>query len=176
MKIREELPWASYRGGYNRIQYDVRPLIRRLQDEGTTDEFWSEVWNELYHQGDVGEATYAIIPFLVDSLRHSDRIDSQLVAFAVYVELDRRREGNPDVPAELASEYLAAVAALPQILATHADQEWDEYLVMFHAAAVAVRHGQYSLARAYLELTPDEAEDFLVRFFGADGGSIAPPN
>jgi hypothetical protein len=43
--------------------YHAVPIIRRLQSEGATDEFWQHVWAELYHQGDVGEATYALVPY-----------------------------------------------------------------------------------------------------------------
>lgn len=50
-------------GGY-RLPYDPRPALDRL---ATVDvaAAWAELWQELYHQGDVGEASYAAVPELV---------------------------------------------------------------------------------------------------------------
>jgi hypothetical protein len=56
--------WATYSGGY-KSPYNVVPLIYRLSDKGTSGDFWEVVWNELHHQGDVGEASYAFVPYLV---------------------------------------------------------------------------------------------------------------
>ena len=36
----------------------------QLQRAGISGQFWEVVWDELHHQGDVGEATYALIPYL----------------------------------------------------------------------------------------------------------------
>jgi len=47
--------WATYSGGY-RSPYNLVPLIHRLRNEGASRGFWEVVWNELHHQGDVGEA------------------------------------------------------------------------------------------------------------------------
>jgi hypothetical protein len=58
--------WANYHGGYNRALYNVVPLIHRLNSEGTSESFWEIVWDEFHHQGDVGEASYALVPYLAD--------------------------------------------------------------------------------------------------------------
>jgi hypothetical protein len=58
--------WKTYRGGYNRETFDSISLIRELQRSGFTESFWEKVWEDLHHQGDVGEASYAIIPYLVE--------------------------------------------------------------------------------------------------------------
>ena len=55
--------WPSLRGGY-RLPFDPRPALRRIAI-GDAEEAWKELWNELHHQGDVGEASYAAVPALV---------------------------------------------------------------------------------------------------------------
>lgn len=48
--------WLDLTGGY-RMSFDPRPLIKRLETDTDTTGVWQELWNELHHQGDVGEAS-----------------------------------------------------------------------------------------------------------------------
>jgi hypothetical protein len=56
--------WRSYKGGYQ-APYDASPGLRRLLADGPDEELWEEFWNELHHQGDVNQASYAAVPWLV---------------------------------------------------------------------------------------------------------------
>ena len=56
--------WNNLTGGY-RIQFDPRPLLAKLESGRDTATNWHELWDELHHQGDVGEASYASVPHLV---------------------------------------------------------------------------------------------------------------
>ena len=52
--------WSNLTGGY-RTPFDPRPLLAELeigQDPHTT---WDKLWEELHHQGDVGDASYAAV-------------------------------------------------------------------------------------------------------------------
>ncbi|RMH21683.1 MAG: hypothetical protein D6696_05205 [Acidobacteria bacterium] len=57
--------WADYRDAYRQKPCDVVKWIRELEERGASPKFWEKIWNELHHQGDVGEASYAILPYLV---------------------------------------------------------------------------------------------------------------
>jgi hypothetical protein len=57
--------WNTLQGGY-RMPFDPRPLIRKLQDNQDAQATWEELWDELHHQGDVGDASYTAVPLLVD--------------------------------------------------------------------------------------------------------------
>lgn len=92
--------WATYRSGY-RTPCDIVPLIQRLQTRGTSEELWKVAWEELHHQGDVGEATYALVPYLVDHQSRQREIDEQVFHFSATVELARPENDNPPVPQEL---------------------------------------------------------------------------
>ena len=56
--------WSELKGGY-RIAYDPPPALAKLERDAGDAEAWEELWNELHHQGDVGEASYASVPELV---------------------------------------------------------------------------------------------------------------
>ena len=56
--------WDEMNGGY-RMPFDPRPLFSKLQAGNDVDTVWKELWQDLDHQGDVGEASYAAVPHLV---------------------------------------------------------------------------------------------------------------
>jgi hypothetical protein len=56
--------WKGLKGGY-RIPYDPRPVLRNLEEGKDLSDAWSELWDELHHQGDVDVASYAAVPHLV---------------------------------------------------------------------------------------------------------------
>lgn len=64
----EDARWSSMCGGY-KTPFDPRPLLTRLETDSDTTEVWHEFWEGLHHQGDVGEASFAAVPFLVKSYR-----------------------------------------------------------------------------------------------------------
>jgi hypothetical protein len=62
----EDPHWESMCGGY-RIPYDARPALRALLAGDEQDPIWEELWEALHHQGDVGDASYAAVPWLVET-------------------------------------------------------------------------------------------------------------
>jgi hypothetical protein len=59
---------------------------------------WHELWDELHHQGDVGEASYAAVPIIVESYQKRGVIDWNAYAIVAIIELARNERDNPDVP------------------------------------------------------------------------------
>src|SRR6266478_1796311 len=93
----EDPAWSGLCGGY-RIPYDPRPALRTLELGEGTEAAWKELWQELYHQGDVGEASYAAVPHLVRIYRGSQSGGWNTYAIVALMELARRAEGNPPLP------------------------------------------------------------------------------
>jgi hypothetical protein len=149
--------WADLQGGYRR-PYDVRPALRRLASGD--DAVWEEFWQELYHQGDVGEASYAAIPEIVRAYAGHVRPDWNLFALAATVEEARHTAANPAPPAWLTADYETAW----QQLEVHALAEFptasSDELIRSILAVLALAKGKRRLARTAL-LTNDELEDML---------------
>lgn len=147
--------WSSLKGGYG-VPYDPRGAIRRVA--AGDDTAWSELWQELHHQGDVGEASYAAVPELVRT--HGKRRASHwnLFALAVTIEEARDNPNNPQMPNWLKSEYDQAWRDLERIaiaeLAAAAGHELVDSLI----ATVALAKGRRTLARMAM-LTEDEREE-----------------
>jgi hypothetical protein len=157
--------WATFNGGY-KVPYDASAALDRLFVDGPSEELWEELWNELHHQGDVGQASYAAISHLVEFVRRSPRLDWNPLGLVACIELERPH--NPPIHTELADDYFAAIRALPAVLGGHLDQEWSEQVVRAAVACIALARGQRWLAKAYFELDRDTAGRWFSEEFGWD--------
>ena len=96
--------WSTLPGGY-RTPYDATRALKSLTQGGDPRTVWKELWEELHHQGDVGWASYAAIPYLVAICRDRQLFDWNLFALASIVEVCRHYPRNPPLPAWLADSY-----------------------------------------------------------------------
>lgn len=101
-------------GGY-RTRLDLRPLLKRLETERDTSEVWEELWDELHHQGDVGDASFAAVPYLVRAYRQRGVVDWNTFAIVAVIELGRKEGKNPDVPGWLEEGYFSAIRELAKL-------------------------------------------------------------
>lgn len=110
----DDARWSSMTGGY-RTQFDPRPLLKRLETDADTTEVWQELWDELHHQGDVGEASYAAVPFLVAAHQKRNAVHWNTYAIVAIIELARTEGNNPDVPQWIAPDYFEGIGKLAEI-------------------------------------------------------------
>ncbi|MDP9316695.1 MAG: hypothetical protein M3R24_38545 [Chloroflexota bacterium] len=155
--------WQTYEGGY-RIRYDVSAALKRLFQHGATPELWDELWHQLHHQGDVGAASYAAVPYLLEYARHSDKLDWN--SFGLISTIELARPHNPAVPEELADAYFTAIRTIPVVVGTHVDQDWDALATQTIVSCIALARGQRVLGRVYLQLSEDAAKQWLTGELG----------
>lgn len=113
----EDARWSNMTGGY-KMPFDPRPLLKRLETDSDTTGVWHELWEELHHQGDVGEASFAAVPFLVRSYRRRRVLGWNTYAIVAIIELARKEGNNPDVPRWIEEDYFQAIRELAEIGAT----------------------------------------------------------
>ena len=109
--------WSTYLGGY-RVPYDASVDLRRLFLGDPPEPIWEEFWNELHHQGDVHQASYAAVPWLIEFVRRGSKLDGNLIRLIATIELQRDQLKNPAVAPELANGYFLAIRSLPEVLGT----------------------------------------------------------
>ena len=105
--------WSEMNGGY-KAPFDPRPLLKKLEREPDLGPVWSELWNELHHQGDVDEASFAAVPHIVRIYRNRGELDRNAYAIVSIIELARNQNKNPDVPGWLKDDYFSAIHALAE--------------------------------------------------------------
>lgn len=110
----EDTRWLNMTGGY-RTPFDPRPLLKRLKTDSETTAVWHELWDGLHHQGDIGEASFASVPYLVSCCRERGVLDWNIYAMVAIIELARKEGTNPDVPRWIADDYFQAIRELAEI-------------------------------------------------------------
>jgi hypothetical protein len=129
------------------------------------------VWDELHHQGDVGEASYALVPYLVEYQSCQRELDEQVFHYCVLADLSQPENANPPIPPELEFSYAMALRRLPVIGADLLRRGCSEALVMGVAAATALAAGHRVLARAYIEFGRTDAFEYLRNLNGFESGA-----
>jgi hypothetical protein len=150
--------WPQLSGGY-RTPFDPRHLLAMLQSNTDSSKVWNELWNELHHQGDVGEASYAAVPHLVQIYLATQTIDWNTYALVATIELARGKGGNPEVPHWFKAEYFLAIQYLAQkglkeIASAKIDEEVRTIL-----SVIALWKGARTHARMLLDFSGDEILD-----------------
>jgi hypothetical protein len=100
--------WNNLKGGY-KILFDPRPLLLKLESGSDIEAIWHDLWDELYHQGDIGDASYAAVPYLVQIYRQRNKLDWNTYAMVATIELARGQRDNPPLPEWLEKDYFKAI-------------------------------------------------------------------
>jgi len=159
----DAIPWAELRGGY-RVPYDPRRLLTKL--EANLSDAWHELWQELYHQGDVGEASYATVPFLVHRYRQLAPPKWNVFALVATIDLARDNPSNPNVPDWLLATYQESIGDLAQIGLVELRQPNDPDLVRVILAIVALWKGARTYARMLIESSESEIRELEEQALG----------
>src|SRR5262245_28637188 len=103
--------WRELIGGY-KIPYDASGALKRLE---RGEDAWDDLWEDLHHQGDVGEASYAAVPHLIRIGRMLPKRDWNLYALVSCIEVERHRKTNPPLPDWLVESYQQAMRELLEL-------------------------------------------------------------
>jgi hypothetical protein len=122
-----------------RMKYDPWPALERLKSD--RQNALNELWENLYHQGDIGSASYASVPKLVEA--------GELVLVGS-IEVARQGDSNPEIPVELRSDYFEALNVALKTVPENSEQLQGYYTI--HASV----HGNLKLAKALDLLDADE--------------------
>ena len=162
--------WPTLTAGY-RIPVDLRPLLRNLETarEKTT---WAAIWNELHHQGDVGEGSFAAVPHLVRIHRLRGDVDWNTYALVATIELARGVGGNPDVPAWCRQDYDSALRELAELGLAQLPQATDQTTARSILSVLAIVFGARVHGRVLLEFDEEEVLELERQAFGNGGSDI----
>lgn len=160
--------WSDLKGGY-RATFDPRPLLAKLENEVDTEATWKELWEELHHQGDVGDASYAAVPHLVRIYRQHPTVDWNTYAIVAVIELARDEKRNPKIPAWLEKGYFAAIQELADVARSEIGQAKDFDVVRAMLSILALSKGMRTHARFLVNYSEDELLDFEKQVF--EGGT-----
>jgi hypothetical protein len=154
--------WNGLTGGY-RMKCDPRPMLAALESEQTRETAWHELWEELRHQGDVGEASYASVPHLVRIHRTSGTVDWNTYAMVAIIELARGKGNNPGLPTWLEEDYFRAIRELAEIGVAEIWRTEEPDTVRAILGLIAIAKGLRTHGRFLVEYSEDELLDIESR-------------
>ena len=152
--------WESLKGGY-KILYDPRPALRKLESDGSFDSIWDELRRNLHHQGDIGEASYAVVPYLVRHIAKSEKLDWNPYGLIAVVEIERHRKGNPLLPPWMVQAYCQAWEELLTLANRDLKATNDSLAVRMILGVMALAKGELKLGTFIVESDSSEIDEFL---------------
>lgn len=155
--------WKGMEGGY-RQPYDPSPALLKLLQSGDVDAVWKELWDELHHQGDVGEASYATIPALLHICRERNLMSWNLFALASRIDNCRSHPANPPIPAWLCADYEQAWHELFEYGLECLRHTSDKLLVRTILSVIALHKGLHRYGELLAKLDESEIEDLHKRY------------
>lgn len=159
--------WSQMLGGY-RVPYDPSPALALLRSgsESEVAQAWKELSNELHHQGNIGEASYAAVIAMVHICIELQRADWNLFAIAACIQNCRRQADNAPVPADLMSDYDDAWAALFEFGLQCIRTSGDPLLVRSVLSIIATYKGLEQLGELLAFLDESEIEELHQQYIG----------
>jgi hypothetical protein len=151
--------WAQLKGAY-RIPYDPSSALRKLE---RGEDAWAELWENLHHQGDVGDASYATVPHLVAIMKRSLRRDGNFYALVSTIEIERHRSGNPELYRALEESYFAAWTEILDLALADLKSVADTALVQIILGAIALAKGDVKLGALVSRRDRSEIDEILDR-------------
>ncbi len=157
--------WREMLGGY-RMPYDPTPALKSLESGDDMDRAWEELWNGLYHQGDLGEASYAVVPHLVRIHKEKRNLDWNLYGFVSTVEIERKKIDNPAIPDWLEATYASALEDLLSIAFKDLAQSDDPLAVRLILAFIVLAKGYRKYAALILDFDESELDNVFEEYLG----------
>jgi hypothetical protein len=157
--------WAQFTAG-DRVPVDLRPLLNDLEKGEDLPSAWDQLWQELFHQGDIGEGSFSAVPHLVRIHRTRGDVDWNTYALAATIELARGSGCNPDVPDWMRRDYEKALQELVRIGLEELPRAKDKESVRSILGFLAIVHGARMYGRLLVEFTEDELVKLREQAFG----------
>ena len=155
--------WLTLRGGYW-MPYNPTFALSRLYAGRDTEAAWKELWDNLHHQGMVGEASCAALPHLVQIQKARAYADANAYALISCIEVERHSHGNPPLRPEFQPWYQAAwTALLPVALRDYARAD-DPLTAQSILAVLALSKGLRTIGELVALSTEDEVKKMAERY------------
>jgi len=156
----DDTRWLELEGGY-RTTTDLRPALRMLETASDPESTWDALWQELYHQGDVGLGSYVAVPHLVRIHRMRGAVDWNTYALVASINAAQGVGDNPDMPEWARRDFDAAIRELAEIGLSELGRTSDSTTVRSILAVMAMVFGVPKHGQLLLEYSDDEISDLI---------------
>jgi hypothetical protein len=158
--------WSTLNGGY-KIPYNASRPLKKLRDairQEDLEVIFTELWDNLHHQGDVGIASYAAVPQLVSICINKKSLDWNFIGLCLLIENCRLEKHNPELPNEYQDAYFQSLNEFERYLLLNFKGITDQTALRLTLALLATVNGQPGLGRAIEILDEGSLPEFLQQF------------
>lgn len=159
--------WTELMGGY-KVKYNPLPILKKLEAGLDTQKCWKVLWENLHHQGDIGDASYVSLVKLIDIQEKKANLDWNFYALVGLIEIERLRKTNPPVPDWLRADYKKALSELYKICIKDLSQTQDHLMIRSIIGVLAVLKKKYALAVMILYSDESEVNEYINEHFAWD--------
>jgi hypothetical protein len=158
--------WATLNGGY-KIPYNASRPLKKLRDTTRQEDLevvFTELWDNLHHQGDVGVASYLAVPQLVSICINKKSLDWNFIGLCLSIENCRLEGHNPELPMEYQDDYFQSLNEFERYLLLNFKSITDQTALRLTLALLATVNGQPGLGRAIEILDEGSLPEFLQQY------------
>jgi len=162
----EDSKWPEFNGGY-KIQYDASKPLKKLQSANEPELqylIFSELWDNLHHQGDVGLASYYSVPHVISICIDKNSLDWNFIGLVVLIEACRPDNSNPTIPEDFEIEYLSSLKKFEGYLLENFKNINEANAVRLTLAFFAIGKSQLKLGRLIHLSDESVIDEFLARY------------
>lgn len=156
--------WKQLKGGY-KTPYDASVPLRQLEkavDKNEIERILDELWDELHHQGDVGEASYLAVPHLVRIAKEKGLFNWKVYGLCAVIEQQRHLGKNPPIPSEHVSFYNNGLSELSLFVISNLNESHTDMDLRVILSTIATCNGQPKLGKAIMDMSDDVLDEFLA--------------
>jgi hypothetical protein len=123
------------------------------------------LWEELHHQGDVDEASYAAVPHLVRIAEGLASRSWQFYGLVSVIEIERHRKTNPVLPSRVEEDYYAAWKRITSMASHDLEANDDPSFVRSALGAIALAKKEQKLGALIILSDHSEIEQIVDEHF-----------
>ena len=159
--------WKALTGGRG-PEVDLSSVLHSLEMGVEPTETWNELWDSIYHQGNIGDSAFAAAPHLVRIHLSHGVVNWNTYALLSAIELARGRNGNPEAPDWAQPAYSDALQQLATQGLAELPRSRRRETTRSILGFLAIAFGAPTYGRVLLEYTEDEVLELEQ---AASGGS-----
>jgi hypothetical protein len=156
--------WETMHGAY-KSPYNPIHIIKILEEDIFSIEAWDLIWENLHHQGDIGEASYAIIPLLVELHKKEKSTDWQLYSYTALIIQESHRKTNPKIPEWLEVYFSKSLSDLFAMAISDLKEFKDEIWVRAIVGFILMYKDFIKYGAIISSLDKSEIDEFVEKYF-----------
>ena len=150
-------------GGY-KIEYDVVGTVSKIKTNNN-EIVWSELWENLYHQGDIGTASLYFTVLISGVIEKFNLIEFNPIGLVVSIELARKSNGFEVLPAWIEGPYNNSIKNICLFVSKNLIEVRDPEFTKCSLALLALNQGLKDLGSLIYEVNSGDEGELLNKYF-----------